>query len=246
MQKVEFRKALMAGVNRQLIVDEVFGGQAVLAQGPIMPDNWAFYPEQTAYRYDPDGARQILASIGLTQTEDGRFMNEGSIIELSLLVPNDEKHLAMAEILRQNWGKIGIGITVNAQDASQVLTALQNRDYQMALIEIDLSDTPDPDPYQFWAESQIEGGQNYAQWSNTTASSYIEQARQIPDYEMRQKLYRNFQVLFDEDLPSLPLFYPVYNYAVKDSIKDLKFGPVYNPADRFNNVAEWHILSGVE
>ena len=63
---------------------------------------------------------------------------------------------------------------------------------------------------------------------------------------MRQKLYRNFQVLFDEDLPSLPLFYPVYNYAVKASIKDLKFGPVYNPADRFNNVAEWYILSGVE
>lgn len=246
LQKVEFRKALMAGVNRQLIVDDVFGGQAVLAQGPIMPDNWAFYPEQVAYRYDPDGARQILAGMGLTQTENGRFMSEGSVIELSLLVPNDEKHLAMAEILRQNWEKIGIGITVNAQAYSQVLTALQNRDYQMALIEIDLSDTPDPDPYQFWAESQIDNGQNYAQWSNSTASSYIEQARQIPDYEMRQKLYRNFQVLFDEDLPSLPLFYPVYNYAVKASIKDLKFGPVYNPADRFNNVAEWYILSGVE
>lgn len=246
LQKVEFRKALMAGVNRQLIVDEVFGGQAVLAQGPIMPDNWAFYAEQTAYRYDPDGARQILAGMGLTQTENGRFMSEGSVIELSLLVPNDEKHLAMAEILRQNWEKIGIGITVNAQAYSQVLTALQNRDYQMALIEIDLSDTPDPDPYQFWAESQIDNGQNYAQWSNYTASSYIEQARQIPGYEMRQKLYRNFQVLFDEDLPSLPLFYPVYNYAVKASIKDLKFGPVYNPADRFNNVAEWYILSGVE
>lgn len=246
LQKVEFRKALMAGVNRQLIVDEVFGGQAVLAQGPIMPDNWAFYAEQTAYRYDPDGARQILAGMGLTQTENGRFMSEGSVIELSLLVPNDEKHLAMAEILRQNWEKIGIGITVNAQAYSQVLTALQNRDYQMALIEIDLSDTPDPDPYQFWAESQIDNGQNYAQWSNSTASSYIEQARQIPGYEMRQKLYRNFQVLFDEDLPSLPLFYPVYNYAVKASIKDLKFGPVYNPADRFNNLAEWYILSGVE
>lgn len=246
LQKVEFRKALMAGVNRQLIVDEVFEGQAVLAQGPIMPDNWAFYAEQTAYRYDPDGARQILAGMGLTQTENGRFMSEGSVIELSLLVPNDEKHLAMAEILRQNWEKIGIGITVNAQAYSQVLTALQNRDYQMALIEIDLSDTPDPDPYQFWAESQIDNGQNYAQWSNSTASSYIEQARQIPGYEMRQKLYRNFQVLFDEDLPSLPLFYPVYNYAVKASIKDLKFGPVYNPADRFNNLAEWYILSGVE
>lgn len=246
LQNAAFRKALMAGVNRQLIVDEVFSGQAVLAQGPIMPENWAYYSEQSNYRYDPDAARQILAGMGLTQTENGRFMRDGSIIELTLLVQDDEEHLAIGETLRQNWEKIGIGITVNAQPYSLVLSSLENRDYQMALVDIDLSDTPDPDPYQFWAESQIEGGQNYAQWSNATASSYLEQARQIPDYEMRQRLYRNFQILFDEDLPSLPLFYPVYNYAVKDSIKNLKFGPLYRPADRFNNVAEWYILTGVE
>lgn len=246
LQNPAFRKALMAGVNRQLIVDEVYSGQAVLAQGPIMPENWAFYNEQSSYRYDPDGARQILAGMGLTQTENGRFMSDGSVIELTLLVQDDEKHLAIAEILRQNWEKIGIGITVNAQPYSLVLSSLENRDYQMALVDFDLSDTPDPDPYQLWAESQIEGGQNYAQWANSTASSYLEQARQIPDYEMRQRLYRNFQILFDEDLPSLPLFYPVYNYAVKDSIKNLKFGPLYKSADRFNNVAEWYVLTGVE
>ena len=115
LQNAAFRKALMAGVNRQLIVDDVYDGQAVLAQGPIMPENWAYYSEQTNYRYDPDGARQILAGMGLTQTEDGRFMSDGSIIELNLLVQDDEKHLAIAEILRQNWEKIGIVVTVNVQ-----------------------------------------------------------------------------------------------------------------------------------
>ena len=55
-----------------------------------------------------------------------------------------------------------------------------------------------------------------------------------------------FQGAFEEQLPSLPLFYPIYNYAVKDSIKDLSFGPAYNPADRFNEVNKWYILTGVE
>ena len=246
LQSVDFRKALMAGVNRQMMIDDVINGQGIFAQGPIMPGNWAFYPEQTALRYDPDGARQILAGMALTSGEDGRFFSDGAPIELNLLVPDDPKHTAMAEILRQNWKKIGIGVTVTPLPYDQVIANLESRNYQMALVDLDLSDTPDPDPYQFWAESQIENGQNYAQWSNTTASSYLEQARQTPNIEMRTRLYRNFQVLFEEDLPSLPLFYPVYNYAVKDSINDLSFGPVYNPADRFNNVQEWYIRTGVE
>lgn len=236
----------MAGINRQMMIDEVYQGQGVLAQGPIMPGNWAYYSEQTTYRYDPDGARQLLAGMGLTLAENGRFISDGALIELTLLTPDDAQHLALAEILRQNWEKIGIGVSISALPYDQVIANLQSRNYQMALVDIDLSDTPDPDPYQFWAESQVDTGQNFSQWANTTASSYLEQARQTPDIEMRTRLYRNFQVLFDEDLPSLPLFYPIYNYAVKDSIKDLSFGPAYNPADRFNEVYKWYILTGVE
>ncbi|NLC14043.1 MAG: hypothetical protein GX768_08380, partial [Chloroflexi bacterium] len=246
LQGADFRKALMAGINRQMMIDDVLKGQGVLAQGPIMPGNWAYYTEQTAYRYDPDGARQILAGMGLTLAENGRFISDGTLIELNLLVPDDAEHQALAEILRQNWEKIGIGVTITTLSYEQVIASMQSRNYQMALVDIDLSDTPDPDPYQFWAESQVETGQNYAQWANTTASSYLEQARQTPNVEMRTRLYRNFQVLFEEELPSLPLFYPIYNYAVKDSIKDLSFGPAYNPADRFNEVNKWYILTGVE
>ena len=246
LQNPEFRKALMSGINRQMMIDDVLKGQGVLAQGPIMPGNWAYYPEQTAYRFDPDGARQILAGMGLTLAENGRFISDGSLVELNLLVPDDAEHQALAEILRQNWEKIGIGVTISALPFDQVIASLESRNYQIALVDIDLSDTPDPDPYQFWAESQVENGQNYSQWSNTTASSYLEQARQTSNLEMRTRLYRNFQVLFEEELPSLPLFYPVYNYAVKDSIKDLSFGPIYNPADRFNDVYKWYILTGVE
>ena len=126
------------------------------------------------------------------------------------------------------------------------LSLIWSRGLRNDLIDLDLSQTPEPDPYQFLAESQAEGGQNYSQWQNSTASTYLEQARQTSNFDLRKKLYRNFQVLFDEDLPSLPLYYPVYSYAVKDSIKDLKFGPLYNPADRFNNVRSWYIFTGSE
>jgi peptide/nickel transport system substrate-binding protein len=246
LQNADFRKVLMAGINRQAIVDEVLFGQAVMAQGPIMPDNWAFFDGQETYRFDPDKARQILFGMGFNQTEGGGLFFEGAPVQLNLLVQDDLQHIAMAQMLEANWENLGLQIDVTSKPYDQVVADLSSRNYQMALIDIDLSDTPDPDPYQFWAESQIANGQNYSQWSNATASSYLEQGRQTANIELRKRLYRNFQILFEEDLPSLPLFYPVYNYAVKDSIQGLTLGPIYDQSERFNNVPTWYILTGVE
>lgn len=246
LQDSDFRKALMAGINRQAIVDDVLSGQAVMAQGPVMPDNWAFFDGQEAYRFDPDNARQMLLGMGFTQTEGGALFYDGAPVALNLLVQDDLQHITIAQMLKANWENLGLSIEVVSKPYDQVLADLNSRDYQMALIDIDLSNRPDPDPYQFWAESQIANGQNYSQWSNATASSYLEQGRQTANAELRIKLYRNFQVLFEEELPSLPLFYPVYNYAVKDSIQGLTLGPIYDQSDRFNKVQEWYILTGVE
>jgi peptide/nickel transport system substrate-binding protein len=64
------------------------------------------------------------------------------------------------------------------------------------------------------------------------------------DITERERLYKNFQVLFMRDMPSLPLFYPVYTYAITSDINGINFGPIFEPADRFNNIQEWYILSG--
>lgn len=66
------------------------------------------------------------------------------------------------------------------------------------------------------------------------------------DLGERERLYRNFQVVFMRELPSLPLFYPIYTYAITDVINGIGFGPIFDPSDRFNNVYEWYILSSTE
>lgn len=244
LQSADFRKALMAATNRQAMIDEVFTSQAVPALGPIMPGNWAFFEGLEPYRYDLDLARQLLAGAGYTWSEAGQLMTpEGSQAKLTLLVQDDPIHNQLATILVENWTSIGIDVTAEVMPYAQLMTSLDGRAYEAALVDIDLSNSPDPDPYPFWAESQAEAGQNYSQWRNTTASEYLEQARTQPNTELRVRLYRNFQILFAEDLPSLPLFYTVYNYGMKNAIKNVSIGPIFDPADRFNAVNTWYILS---
>ena len=244
LQSADFRKALMAATNRQAIIDDVFTSQAVPALGPITPGNWAFYDGLEPYRYDVDLARQLLAGAGYSWSEAGQLMTpEGAQASLTLLVQDDDVHNQIASFLAENWTSIGIQVVLDVRPYAELMSNLEGRAYEAALVDIDLSNSPDPDPYPFWAESQAEAGQNYAQWRNTTASEYLEQARTQPDTELRVRLYRNFQILFAEDLPSLPLFYTVYNYGMKESIMNVSIGPIYDPADRFNAVNTWYILS---
>ncbi len=248
LQNPDFRRALMASINRDLIIEKVYGGQAIVAHGPVMPDTWAYYNEIEQIAYDPMAAKTLFDATGVTfNDEAGAYVTEeGLEVAVTLLFPDTAEHASIAEQIRKNWESLGISVALDPKPYDQVLTDLAARNYQTALVDINLTRSPDPDPYPFWSQAQIQTGQNYADWDNRSASEFLEQARMTVDMGERQRLYRNFQVLFMRELPSLPLFYPVYTYAVSSDINGISFGPIFEPADRFNNVEEWYILSGRE
>jgi peptide/nickel transport system substrate-binding protein len=102
---------------------------------------------------------------------------------------------------------------------------------------------PDPDPYPFWHDSQIETGQNYSGFSDRNISIWLEQARITPDSSRRAELYRSFQYRFQDQVPSILLYYEVYNYAIGVQIQGVSIGSVFDPSDRFNNIENWHIIA---
>jgi peptide/nickel transport system substrate-binding protein len=120
---------------------------------------------------------------------------------------------------------------------------LASRNYQAALVDLDLSRTPDPDPYPFWHQAEATGGQNYSQWDNRPASEYLEQARVTADYTLRTRLYRNFQVVFAKELPALPLFAPVYSYGVDSQVQGVQIPSLYDPSDRLATFTGWYLLT---
>lgn len=242
----DFRNALMASINRDLIIERVYGGQAIPANGPIMPETWAYYDDLEKFSYDPVQAKTLFDATGARLDEEagGYLTEEGLEIAITLLYPDTPEHTIIAQLIQTDWEALGVQVTLESKPYDEVLADLTARDYQTALVDINLTRSPDPDPYPFWGQAQIKTGQNYADWDNRSASEFLEQARLTVDMGERARLYRNFQVLFMREMPSLPLLYPVYTYAISNDIKGISFGPIFEPADRFNNVQEWYILSG--
>ena len=246
-QDVNIRQALMQGLNRQALVDNLLDGQAILADGPIFPGTWAYYDGIEHYSYTPDQAIALLREAGFTLPATGgdvRTNEDGTQLSFKLLYPDDDEHTDLANAIQRDWIKLGVKVTLTALPYDQLVSEhLDTRNYQAALVDLNLSRSPDPDPYPFWHQTQITSGQNYSKWDDRQASEYLEQARITTHLEERSRLYNNFQVRWSQELPAIPLFYPVYTYAVSSDVQGVSIGPIFDPSDRFNHVTNWYLVT---
>lgn len=247
-QDKSVRRALFYALNRRYLVDRILQGQAVIANSVVPPGNWASYEGIETVPYDPEQAQALLKEAGyVLGGESPLRAKEGKILAFTLLYPDDALHARLAQTIQENWAAIGVGVTLQAVDYASLLNDyLVPRRYQAALVDLDMSNSADPDPYPFWHQSEALDGQNYAQWDNRSASEYLEQARVLTLLDSRARLYRNFQVVFAKEWPALPLYYPVYTYGVDSRVQGVQIAPIFNPADRFAGVPEWYMVVGRE
>lgn len=245
-QEAEVRRALLMGIDRNRIISQLFNGQAIIANSVILPGTWAYSDQTPQVVYDPQGAADLLKNAGYVISEETGSVRANEEVELAFVFsyPDDDLHQSIAQMIQEDWAEIGVKVDLEAVPPDVFIEQkLDTRAYQAALIDLNLSQTPDPDPYPFWDLGQAESGQNYSQWNNRLASDSIEQARLTTDLMERTRLYHNFQAIFAEELPALPLYYPVYNYGVSNQILGVAMGPLFDTSDRLATITDWYLTT---
>lgn len=239
----QVRQALLYGLDRQALVDEVLLGQAVVPQTPFLPGTWAYNTEEVPlYPYTPQRAGELLTAAGWTRAEGAGVLRDaqGNPFTFSLLASNAPQDVALAQAIAAQWAGLGISVTVQAVPPLALSGALESRGYQAALAHLVVPG--DPDPYPFWHETQALGGQNYAGFRHRRISEVLEQARMTGDPTQRAQLYLEFQQLFMQEVPALPLYVPIYVYGVDARVQGVQIGPLMYAGDRFRNIASWYVL----
>ncbi|MFN8411269.1 MAG: peptide ABC transporter substrate-binding protein [Anaerolineales bacterium] len=246
LQNANVRRALLLSINRNIITSKILNGQAIIADGPILPGSWAYYNDIEHFEYDPDAAAELLKKEGYVIPAGGgdTRAKDGQSLSFTLSHPNDEIHTKIAQAIQSDWALVGVKVDLQAVPYDSLVNDfLSPRNYQAALADLNTARTPDPDPYLFWHQSEATGGQNYSQWDNRTASEFLETARTSADFAERARLYRNFQVIFTKDMPSLPLYYPVYSYGVDAQVQGVQVAPMYDTSDRLALIREWYLVT---
>ena len=240
-QDARVRQALLYALNRQAIIDTALNGQGLIADSPILPWSWAYNPQQPVITFDGTRANTLLEESGWVDTDgDGIRDKEGISLAFTLLTGEEPAKISVAEAVKAQWQQVGVAATIEIVGAT-LGERLTERNFEAALAEVLLSG--DPDPYPFWHQTQISGGQNFAGWDNTEASMLLEAARTITDKGRRNDYYFEFQRIFTQEVPSLILFHPVYTYGVSEDVFDVQLAPMTNPADRFRTVSNWYMLT---
>jgi peptide/nickel transport system substrate-binding protein len=240
------RRALLMGINRSWIVDRLLGGQAIIAHGPVFPESWAYYEGIEQLNYDSEAAVDLLKEAGYTIPAEGGNVRakEGVRLAFEMVYPEVDEYKQIAESIQKDWQKLGVQVDLKPVSYDELINDyLEPRTYQAALVELNLDRSPDPDPYPFWHQAQITGGQNYSGWDDRQASEYLEQARVLVSPADRTKRYRNFQVRFASEMPALPLFYPVYSFGIDRQVQGVSMGPLYEPSDRLNTITSWYLVA---
>lgn len=247
----QFRQALQLAINRQWIIDETLSGQGLIPIGPVLPGTWSFAENLQAIEFDPRRAAKILDTLGWVLpvgaspgTPEYQRSKDEQALSLSLLYDENALDSSIARMIKNSWEAIGIRVQLTPVDAETLISShLEPRDFETALTHINIMHFPDPDPYPFWHDSQVETGQNYSGFSDRNISIWLEQARITPDFSRRAELYRSFQYRFQDQVPSILLYYEVYNYAIDVQIQGVSIGPLFDPSDRFNNIENWHLIA---
>ncbi len=254
-QSKAVRTAIMMGINRDRIVNHALAGQATIANSPVLYGNWAYTTEVPVIEYNTEKAIEMLIKDGYVIASEQDHVRtkeissvdgttERKALSFTMYAPDDNLHRQVAEQIQQNLADINVMVNVEYVPYDVLVnTILPDREYEAALVDLNLSTYPDPDPYPFWDQTQISSGQNYTQWNNRTTSQYLETARVETDRAERARLYKNFQILFMEELPAIPIYNPVYNYPVSQKVSGVSIGPIYKPSDRFLNISEWYMVS---
>ncbi|QYK50807.1 MAG: hypothetical protein KF701_10470 [Anaerolineales bacterium] len=244
--ELEVRQAILQGINRQWIIDQYLGGQAMIANGPILPGTWAHNENLPRVEYNVEAATTLLREANYSIPASGGQVRskDGIDLRFQLVHPDTPQHAQIAESIKNDLAALGIQVDLLAVPYADLITNyLEPRTYQAALIDLNLSNYPDPDPYPFWHQAAVSGGQNYSRWDDRRASEYLEEARVTTSQAQRARLYRNFQNHFISQAPAIPLYFPVYSYGVSALVRGVSVGPLYQTSDRFATLPEWFLVA---
>jgi len=194
-------------------------------------------------------ARQILEEAGWKAVGNGRE-KDGKKLELTITTTKKREYQTIADELKKQWTKLGIvvktkSIDIAAENSTFVQDTLQGRNFDVLVYELSIG--ADPDVYAYWHSSQLgQTGYNFTNYINKNADVALASARSRIEPELRNAKYRQFARLWLDDAPAIALYQPVSEYIFSKNASTVAEGSsVVTTADRYANIAEWSVTSGL-
>lgn len=226
--EAEVRRALNMAVNKQSIVNAVFGGAGQVAQNPIPPTMWGYNKAIKPDQYNPDEAKKVLAEAGVKDLS----MKIWAMPVSRPYMPNARR---AAELIQSDFAHIGVKADIVSMEWGEYLKAGNDKGRDGAMIMGWTGDNGDPDNFMGVLNSCVGiGTNNYARWCNKEFEDIILKARISNNHDERIKLYEEAQEVFNREAPWLVIANSTVFMPMSKNVKNYVMDPL--GLHRFENV----------
>jgi peptide/nickel transport system substrate-binding protein len=217
LQRVNFRRAISAAIDRDAMVRLVYLGKAFPLAGPVPPGNrlWVDAKLPAPVR-SLEKARQLLTAGGFRWGPDGGLLDsDGRAVEFSILTSNtNAERQQMAVMIQEDLRQVGIRVNVVPLEFRSLLERVQKtHDFEACVLSLSSPDAdPNPD-MAVWLSSGANHLWNPGQKTPSTPwEAEIDRLMRTqlvtPGYAARKKLFDRVQEILAENQPLVALVSP--------------------------------------
>jgi peptide/nickel transport system substrate-binding protein len=203
LHDVRVRQAVAMAIDRKLILDTIWHGQARLADDLLPPGHWARTDDIARYPYDPAKSNMLLDAAGYRRGSDGvRF-------HLQMKISNTSSPTRlMALVIQQELRAIGIAMDVRIYEFGTFFADVTKGAFGMyALRWIGGNESPDIFRLAYATASLPPHGANRGHYVNPELDALMADAAASTDLGRDRADYVKVQQIVARDMPTIPLWY---------------------------------------
>lgn len=194
------RQAVSYAINKQVLLDTVYKGEAVLANTILPSTSWAFNDNIPVHEFNPTLAKSLLEAAGFPQ---------GFTIDLWAMPVQrsyNPNAITMAKLIQADLNNIGINVNIVTYEWNTFLNRLKLGEHQSFLLGWS-ADHPDPDNFfsPVLSCSASNTGSNTTFWCNEAYDDVIQKALKTTNLKQRKEYYTRAMKIIEEEIPLVPI-----------------------------------------
>ena len=221
LSDLRVRQALAYGIDKQTVIDTVYGNGLAYVSDDIFPANhWSHSENVTVYEYNPEKAKSLLEEAGYVMNDStGYYEKDGQTLHLVYDLSSSATGEAMATLYQQQWKEIGVEVEIVTQDfATLAFTKLlpdsgasetTADSYQMYTLGFGVE--VDPNEYNEYLSTNTGAGSwNFGHYSNPEIDELFKLQLTQTDPDERAETFHRIAEIESNDLYWIPTY---GNYA---------------------------------
>jgi peptide/nickel transport system substrate-binding protein len=236
------RLALSMAVDRQQLLDQALDGRGELIAATLPSTHWATDPALRPPPYDPDGARQLLAEAGWSDSDgDGWLDREGERLRLPIRTnAGDRLREDVAILVADYYRAIGIDASTELVAWGALVDDLFTHDFEAIVFGWPLPADPDQSRWWLSTENGVGIGYNFVSFADERVDRLLQEALTVPgcDSGRRAERYQQIQHLLAEERPYDFLLIPYATVLTRPSLHGLVAGSFAGPQE---SAAAWYV-----